>query len=283
MGGLDEEIAFGRAAHAAVHGQLDVLAQLLDEHPGLVHARSPEPFRATLLHHTAANGIPDELQRPEPAAPRVAALLLDRGAEPDALAGAYGGGPSQTALCLTASSWHPFQAGVQRELIGALVDGGAAVDGVLGDGAPLATALTFGYTGAAEALAAVGARTDSAVFRAGLGDAPGALDLLGAGLAEAVGGYRPVLGGAPPSSLRALRQECFHVAVTHGRLDVAAALLEQGADVNGETPGHHCRLPLLQALFVQERAVAAWLLERGADPDLVDGKRGESARRLLEG
>lgn len=278
------EVAFRRAARAVAHGRLDELRALLAERPELARARSPAPYRATLLHHTAANGVPDGLQRPEPAAPAVARLLLDAGAEPDALSAAYGGGPNATTLCLVASSWHPFRAGVQAQLLRVLVEGGAAVDGVLGDGAPLTTALTFGYTRAAEELVALGARTDSAVSRAGLGDVDGALALLDTGdLARALGSYAPALGGPRPADLCALVQECFHVAVTHGRLDVMAALRERGAGVDAPTPGHHCALPLLQALFVGEDAAARWLLRHGADADLVDPKRGEPARRLLDG
>lgn len=279
-----KEDAFLHAARLVADGDLQALEQALDARPDLVLAHGPAPHRATLLHHTAANGIPDELQRPQPLAPRVATLLLERGAAPDALAGSYGGGPDQTALCLAVSSHHPFAAGVQRPLVRALIEGGAAVDGVLGDGGPIATALTFGYTGAAEELAALGSRLDSAIFRAGLGQVPELAALLDdPDPAAALGPYRPVLGGPPPADRAALVQEAFHVALTHGRLDVAELLLERGAEVNGVAAGHHCELPLLQSLFVGEAGSARWLLERGADPHLVDGKRGESARQLLEG
>ena len=46
---------------------------------------------------------------------------------------------------------------------------GARVDGLDDDGTPLWTAITFGYTDAAEALVRCGARVDNLVFAAALG------------------------------------------------------------------------------------------------------------------
>src|SRR5689334_1732549 len=51
---LDREemdVLFERAADAVVFGEFDTLRELLDEEPELVHARSPRPHRATLLHY----------------------------------------------------------------------------------------------------------------------------------------------------------------------------------------------------------------------------------------
>ncbi|MEM8711437.1 MAG: ankyrin repeat domain-containing protein [Planctomycetota bacterium] len=78
-------------------------------------------------------------------------------------------------------------------------------------------------------------------------------------------------------------QEALHFAVTHGELQVAAFLLEHGASVNGVSRGHHCETPLAQAIFVSEFDAARWLHARGADSELVDGKRGESARAMAKG
>jgi len=52
----------------------------------------------------------------------------------------------------------------------AIAAGGAAVNGLLDDGAPLCTALTFGYQGAARALVECNARVDNVFFSSGLGD-----------------------------------------------------------------------------------------------------------------
>jgi hypothetical protein len=161
---------FETACDAIQWGELDLLRVLLDARPALVHARSPFAHRATLLHHVAANGIEVERQIQSPSgAVDIAALLLARGAEADALCDTYGGGRNQTTLCLLVSSTIPAAAGVQAPLVEELCRGGARADGLDDDGAPLWTAITFGYTEAAEALARCGARVDNLVFAAALG------------------------------------------------------------------------------------------------------------------
>lgn len=101
-----------------------------------------------LLHHVAANGIEVErqLQSP-PHAVQIMCLLLERGAEPDALCTIYC--DHDTTLGLLVSSAIPATAGVQAALANALCRGGALVNGTEDDGVPLWTAVTFGYTEAA--------------------------------------------------------------------------------------------------------------------------------------
>jgi hypothetical protein len=105
---------------------LDRLRALLDREPRLIHARSLHDHRATLLHYVAANGT--ERQVCPPNAPDVARLLLARGADPDALAMTYGGGPAQTPLYLAATSTIPEAAGVMTPLLEALIAGGARIE-----------------------------------------------------------------------------------------------------------------------------------------------------------
>lgn len=272
---------FDEAALAVVDGKLDRLRELLASEPDLVRARSNDEFDATLLHYVAANGVRDELQRTPANAVEVCQMLLAAGAEPNATGRAYGGGTNQTPLVLLVSSWPPFERGIQDELVHTLVAGGARVNGLDDDGMPLATALVFGYTDAAVALVAAGARVDNVFFAAGLGDLAavrGFFDEAGALRHDALGTYTPPIPKELGSDPSAHVQEALHFAVTHGRQDVAAWLLERGADVDGRTEGHHCELPLLQAAFVHEVGMARWLVERGADPDLRCGKRGLSAR-----
>lgn len=279
--------AFERAVLAAVDGDIEALRGELDRAPDLITQVSTPPFEATLLHYAAAaNGVEDELQRTPANAVEVVRLLLERGAEPDALGQGYGGGPNATPLCLLVSSWHPFEAGVQVDLVRVLVDGGARVNGLEDDGMPLATALVFGYTSAARALRDAGARVDSIFFAAGLGD----LDLVrsfftseGVDVKAAQGTFPSPLLGVRDFTPHEVVQEALHFAVTHGELDVASFLLEQGASVNGVSRGHHCETPLAQAIFVSELEAARWLHERGADPDHVDGKRGVSPRSMAKG
>ncbi len=270
--------AFGRAVLAVVDGNAAELRALLARDPVLAKARSAAEHRSTLLHYVAANGVEDELQRTPPNAVEICELLLGAGADPDALNEGYGGGPNATTLCLLVSSWHPFERGVQADLVRALVAGGARVDGLRDDGAPLATALVFGYTRAAEALVDCCARVDNLYFAAGLGDVARVHTFFhddGSVRGEALGTYAPPI--AKPLAIENAVQEALHFAVTHGRGDVAELLLARGADVNGQVEGHHCRLPLLQALFVREFASARFLLERGADASLRDEKRGVTA------
>jgi len=152
-------IPFLQAVDAIVAGDEAGLRALLQAHPALVRERAPFAHQATLLHYVAANGV--EVQRSPGNAPAVARILLEAGAEADALASVYG--PEDTTMCLTVTSVHPYLAGVQASLVDVLVDHGAKVDGVAGDGGPLGCALLFGYRGAAERLALRGARVDNLI------------------------------------------------------------------------------------------------------------------------
>ena len=145
------------------------IQRLLRHHRDLVLARSARPHHATLLHYVSANGVEDVRQKTPPNAVVVATALLEAGAEVDASADTYGGGPQQTPLNLLVSSAHPARAGLQAALVDVLADFGAAVDGVEDDGSPLQTALAYHYPHAGERLVARGARVDSILTAAGLG------------------------------------------------------------------------------------------------------------------
>jgi len=268
---------FDQAVQAVIHGREGELASLLAVDPALAVARSPAPHRATLLHYVAANGVEDELQRTPPNAVAICRQLLAAGAAPDALSVSYGGGNNQTPLCLLVSSGHPAAAGVQRDLLLTLVQGGAAVDGLDGDGMPMATALVFGYSSAARALEEAGARVDNLYFASGLGrtqQVESCFEQGGALRDGALATYRSPMGIQPPVTSRGRVQEALHFAVSHGQREVASTLLARGADPNGTVVGHHCETPLLQALFVGQKAMARFLFDRGADPTRRDGKRG---------
>ena len=211
---------FEAAADAIQWGELTALRDLLDAHPPLISMRSPFPHHCMLLHHVAANGIEVErqLQSP-PNATQVMRLLLDRGAEPDAACDLYGGGQSMTTMCLLVSSCVPAVAGVQAPLVEVLCRGGAAVDGPEDDGAPLRTAIGFGYTQAAEELVSCGARVDNLVFHAALGDL------------AAVRGY--FAAGVPEGNQL---EHALGAAALHGRRDVVEFLLGKGPDLSFADP-----------------------------------------------
>lgn len=160
---------FEAAADAVVGGDLSTLAALIRAEPGLVRARSARVHHATLLHYVSANGVEDFRQKTPPNAVEIARLLLESGAEVDALADTYGGGTAQTTLNLLVSSAHPANAGLQSPLVALLLDFGAAINGLEDDGSPLMTALAFWYGGAAETLVRRGARVDNVVAAAGVG------------------------------------------------------------------------------------------------------------------
>ena len=167
---------FESAVEAAIYGDVAALRSLLGGHPELVRARStrvthfdPPVHRATLLHYLAANGVEGYRQKTPQNAVAVAKLLLEAGAEVDALADLYGG--QCTTMALLVSSCHPANAGVQVALVDTLVDFGAAVER-RGSGewtSPLMTALAFGYRDAAEGLIRRGARVGNVAAAAGLG------------------------------------------------------------------------------------------------------------------
>jgi ankyrin repeat protein len=203
------EPLFEAAADAIVDGDAPTLRALLAGHSDLARARSPYGHHATLLHHVAANGIESTRQWQSPKnAVEMARILIDAGSEVDASSDAYGG---STAMGLLVSSCHPAEAGVQVALVEALLDAGAAIDGVATDkGTPIETALVFGYPDAAEALARRGARIDDVLVAAGLGR----VELIDR-LAEQRG---------------ARLDQAFRLASMLGRTQAALAVLDKGAD-----------------------------------------------------
>jgi hypothetical protein len=152
--------AFEAAADAIVSGDLGTLERLVREQPDLIRARSTREHRATLLHYVSANGVEGYRQKTPKNTVAVARLLLDAGAEVDAVADVYGGGC--TTLGLVATSQHPLRAGVQTDLIDVLLEHGARLD-LPGGGhnhGLVNACLRNGCPGAADYLARLGAPLD---------------------------------------------------------------------------------------------------------------------------
>jgi hypothetical protein len=120
---------FERAADAVVNGEAATLREMLRQNPKLVHARSPREHQATLLHYVSANGVEDYRQKTPKNVVEIATILLDAGAEVDAVADVYG---KSTALGLTATSMHPLRVGVLIPLLELLLASGASIDGAAG-------------------------------------------------------------------------------------------------------------------------------------------------------
>ena len=267
-------VPFSQAVEAIATGDERGLRALLLAHPGLVHERAPLAHRATLLHYIAANGV--EVQRSPKNAPAIACILLEAGAEADAVAPIYG--TSDTTLCLTVTTVHPYLAGVQASLVDVLADHGAKLDGVADDGAPLGCALMFGYREAAERLVLRGARVDNLIYAAGLGRTDVVRHMLATGTGtngivrrsdERAGRFSfPVARNADA------REVALIVAAMHGRLSTVRALLDGGVDVNA-TP--YCRQSALHyAAYIGRAEVVEELLARGADTSVADTQTNQT-------
>jgi ankyrin repeat protein len=251
---------FEAAVEAVINGDSAALESLLRETPDLIRARSarvthfdPPVHRATLLHYIAANGVEGYRQKTPKNAVEIAKILLEAGAEVDALAEMYGG--HCTTMSMLVSSCHPAKAGVQVALVETLLDFGASIE-ACGSGSwtsPLMTALAFGYQSAAQALARRGARVDTIAAAAGLGR-----------LADT----REFLATADSES----RHRALALAAQHGHAGVVRLLLDAGEDPSRYNPdGNHSHsTPLHQAVIAGHDAVVRLLVERGARLDIKD-------------
>jgi ankyrin repeat protein len=214
---------FENAADAIVDGDAKTLKRLLRENPGLIHERSDREHRSTLLHYLSANGVEDFRQKTPKNIARIARILLDAGAEVDAMSDAYGGG--STALNLTASSLHPAEAGVMDDLIEVLIEYGAAIDGYPDGWSPVMAAIANGQIEAAETLARLGARVDNIVAAAALGQMETVKSFYKKdGSLKAAKTVRKDV----PQDLKKRMDEAFTNACLYGRTAVAEFMLKCG-------------------------------------------------------
>jgi ankyrin repeat protein len=251
---------FEAGIEAVIDGDIAALEALLREHPQLVRQRSarvtkfdPPRHRATLLHYVAANGVEGYRQKSPPNAAAVARLLLEAGADPNALADMYGG--QYATMSMLVSSVHPARAGVQVALVDVLADYGAMVEPLGSDtwGSPLLTALVFGYRDAAEALVRRGAGIRGIDAAAGLGRTDLVRDML-------------------PSANAEQRHRAFVLAALLGHADIVRLFLDAGEDPNRYNPKgmHSHSTPLHQAALAGREDIVRLLVESGARLDLRD-------------
>ncbi len=248
----DERTAlFESAVKAVVDGDLERLRELLDDEPDLVYQRSLRAHHATLLHYVGANGV--ERQETPPTAAQIAELLLERGADVNALCHTYGGGPGQTTLGLTVTSVFPERAGLMAEIVRALVRHGASVEGLDGEGGPIQGAVGEGRRSAIAALRDAGARIPTL------------------GVAAAVGELALIEQFAKSASQR----ELVSALITAASFDQALAverLLDLGADVGG-VDDQKCTALHWAGWCASEHAMEV-LLQRGAPIDAVNAYGG---------
>jgi ankyrin repeat protein len=237
---------------AVVSGNSGELGALLSENPDLIRARSTRRHHATLLHYVAANGVEGERQKTPVNAVEVARMLLEAGAEVDALADMYDN--QCTTMSMLVSSAHPNKAGLQVALAETLLDYGAALDGPgTSWQSAVMTALTFGYRDTAEALARRGAKIDHLALAAGLGRLDDAARML-------------------PGADGRSRHIALALAAQHGHTEVVRLLLDNGEDPSRYNPdGFHAHgTPLHHAVWCERMDVVRLLVERGARLDIRD-------------
>ncbi|HWV98806.1 MAG TPA: ankyrin repeat domain-containing protein [Candidatus Acidoferrum sp.] len=243
---------FETAVEAVISGDVAALGALLREQPELVRTRSTRRHHATLLHYVAANGVEGGRQRTPANAVEVTKILLEAGAEVDALADMYD--HECTTMSMLVSSCHPAKAGLQGALAEELLDHGAALEGRGSKWqSALMTALTFGYLETAETLARRGAPTDYLPAVAGLGRLSDTARLL-------------------PQADAQSRHMALALAAQHGHTAVVRLLLEAGEDPDRYNPDglHSHSTPLHQATCSGHADVVKLLVDRGARLDIRD-------------
>ena len=116
------DVMFEQAVDALVRGEIDLLQQLLGQRPSLTSDRSQFGHHATLLHYVGSNGVETYRQVVPSNLAAITQLLIEYGAEVNAMAKMYGG---STPLGLLLTSAHPYQAGVGEEVAAVLQRAGA--------------------------------------------------------------------------------------------------------------------------------------------------------------
>jgi hypothetical protein len=246
---------FEAAVDAVVSGDAATLERLLRQRPELIGARSMRSHHSTLLLYVCANGVEQYRQRTPKNARRIAEMLLDAGADVDAMGDMYRG---TTTLGLVATSIHPVQAGVQEELIDLLVARGASLD--------RAVAPDYTHGRVVNACLANGRGEGAAL----LADRGAHLDLeaaAGVGRLDIVKTFFDAHGRLRSTATQDEMKSGLMWACAYGHIDVVRFLLERDVGVaelhRGETALHH-------AAYGGHAAIVSLLLERGAPVNVKD-------------
>ena len=258
------ESNFEVATEAVIDGDLETLSRLLKKNPDLARARSTRQHRAMLLHFVAANGVESYRQKSPKNAAKIAELLLDSDADPNAEADVYGAGA--TTLELVATSIHPERAGVQEPLMQLLLDRGASKEAASARSRNVISAcLANGRPRAADFLALHGFPIDLEAA-SGLGR----LDIVKTFFDES----GKLLGNATGDQL-----QCgFLWACEYGRNDVVRFLLERGVSVHAQAGG---QTALHWAVIGAHPETIKLLLEHGADLEAKNSYDGTPLGQAL--
>ncbi len=111
---LEYDITFEQAINYLLSGQIVKLEEQLNKFPYLISATSKYGHQATLLHYTASNGVEFWRQKVPYNLVELTKLLLEKGADKNALLNVYGGDCSLISLLETSA--HPYQVGITQEL-----------------------------------------------------------------------------------------------------------------------------------------------------------------------
>ena len=219
--------AFEQAADAVSEGDVESLRSLLDEYPHFVKARSTRPHHCTLLNYIGVNGFEGERQRSPSNATEVIKLLLERGADPNALCYTYRGGPGETTLGLLLSSGVVDDDKQLLEMARTMVSGGAVIEREL---AILFMMLDAQDSGQTQVAAGIWEPDDSSVeaaFR--LLTEHDAIDAMAALLKAGVD-----IDGSNEHG-----QTALHMAAFQGKSDLVDWLLARGADLSRRETQFH--------------------------------------------
>ena len=227
---------------AAVHtGDVGAVQRLLRNDPALARVRlgSKDSGSATPLHLVA------DWPGYFPNGPKIVRLLIDAGADPNALTTGRG---SETAGPGDETPLHYAASSDDADVAEALIEGGADIEVPRGSiGTPLDNAVGYGCWHVARLLVARGARVDKPWHAAALG---------------LLGRLEEVLGSDPPA---VVVSQAFWHACAGGQRRAAEYLLSRGADLNWE-PDYAQGTPLDAAggLSTRQENVISWLRGLGA-------------------
>jgi hypothetical protein len=245
---------FESAIDAIIAGDTQTLQSLLSANHDLIRARSMRVHQATLLIYVGANGVEGYRQKTPKNAVEIAKILLDAGAEIDAIGTMYGG---SSTLGLVATSVHPYVTGVQNDLIDILLDRGAQFEVAVAknytEGIAVCACLANGRPEAAEHLAKRGAPLN---FEGAAG--VGRLDI--------VKSYFNEDGTPKPHLTKEQMEKGFIAACNCGRIDVADFLLNRGVNIaasNGQSGLH-------LAAHAGKLEMVKFLLDHNAPLELVN-------------
>jgi ankyrin repeat protein len=272
---------------ACLVGDRDRLRALLDKHPEAANpswvadyqpqesAERPEIPNDSIPLFTVSDGVFSGSNRLGNEGD-LARDLLQAGADPNLI-----GQPLEGAMSYNCP-----------RVVEALIEGGVDVDAPA-PGVMMAYGMLFGFTECCELLANAGAQIDLR-FAAGLGQLDRMAEFVtetgltsDPGLADPYVRYSVEQGGP---SVRAERTDdvvlgqALLYACLHGRFDAADWLLQRGADVNAVVrgtdvdatvlhrlvSGHFGATATVEQVEAARRPMIEWLLERGADPSIVN-------------